>query len=215
MRRTIPLLLICLALMYCKRDRQTDMDDAAFVFNTENIDGDESDYARPAVITGHILHPEVYPNTREISLSMPFFDRVAQQQTSQISEDGDFAFSFYPYSPRSVSMAPFVDELMVCPGDSIHVELDFSDFNHVVFTGRGADNNEKLSVFRMRYYLDDWPSLSEHTDDHEPRYPTAAGFAEAARLQMDSYQESLEAFIAAEHPGRELEDYCRKEIEAG
>lgn len=215
MRRTIPLLLICLALMYCKRDRQTDMDDAAFVFNTENIDGDESDYARPAVITGHILHPEVYPNTREISLSMPFFDRVAQQQTSQISEDGDFAFSFYSYSPRSVSMAPFVDELMVCPGDSIHVELDFSDFNHVVFTGRGADNNEKLSVFRMRYYLDDWPSLSEHTDDHEPRYPTAAGFAEAARLQMDSYQESLEAFIAAEHPGRELEDYCRKEIEAG
>ena len=49
--------------------------------------------------------------------------------------------------------------LVVCPGDSIHVELDFSELGKVRFSGNGADNNVKMNEFHMFYYLShDWPS---------------------------------------------------------
>ena len=60
------------------------MDESAFVFETENIKGNEADYSRSAVIMGLISHREVYPNTTVISIEIPFYDRVSEKQTSAI-----------------------------------------------------------------------------------------------------------------------------------
>lgn len=153
------LLLTACLVQSCKLKRgDTILDEAAFVFETENIKGNEADYTRPAVITGHISHREVYPKTTEISIVIPFYDRVSQKQTSAIYEDA-FAFSFVPYAPRTISMPPYIDHLVVCPGDSIHVELDFADLGKVVYSGKGAENNENLNDFFVRYYLKDWPGV--------------------------------------------------------
>ena len=86
-----------------------------FVFSTENVEGDEAYYSKPAVITGHIANREVYPNTKDVSITIPFYDRVDTKQTSVIYEDR-FAFSLVPYAPRTISMEPFVEHMMVCPG---------------------------------------------------------------------------------------------------
>ena len=89
-------ILLCLASSCKQKNVQGGMDDSAFVFETENIKGNEADYSRSAVITGHISHREVYPNTTEISIEIPFYDRVSEKQTSAIYEDA-FAFSYVPY----------------------------------------------------------------------------------------------------------------------
>ena len=187
------LISLCLVLS-CKQDsRRTEIDVSAFVFETSHVDGDEKEYSRPAVITGHISRHDVYQNTQEISITIPFFDRVSDKQTSTIYEDR-FAFSLVPYAPRTISMPPYIDHLVICPGDSIHVELDFADLGKVVYSGQGAENNEKFNVFHVAYYLKgDWPRFSSYETDpegnHLRAYEQAGAFAKAAKEKLQSHRD--------------------------
>lgn len=167
---------------------------------------DESYYSQAAVITGHIANRDVYPNTNEISITLPFYDRVDSRQTSLIYDD-EFGFSVLPYAPRTVSMAPFVDHMVICPGDSIHVDLDFAELVKVSFSGTGADNNVKMNEFHLKYYLSHyWPSVNKYND--------AKSFKDGLTEHLESHLSRLEAFIQEKHPSKELEALCRKEIEA-
>ncbi|MBQ6687639.1 MAG: hypothetical protein IJN02_00225 [Bacteroidales bacterium] len=167
---------------------------------------DESYYSQAAVITGHIANRDVYPNTNEISITLPFYDRVDSRQTSLIYDD-EFGFSVLPYAPRTVSMAPFVDHMVICPGDSIHVELDFAELGKVSFSGTGADNNVKMNEFHLKYYLSHyWPSVNKYND--------AKSFKDGLTEQLEYHLSRLEAFIQEKNPSKELEALCRKEIEA-
>ena len=167
---------------------------------------DESYYSQAAVITGHIANRDVYPNTNEISITLPFYDRVDSRQTSLIYDD-EFGFSVLPYAPRTVSMAPFVDHMVICPGDSIHVDLDFAELGKVSFSGTGADNNVKMNEFHLKYYLSHyWPSVNKYND--------AKSFKDGLTEHLESHLSRLEAFIQEKHPSKELEALCRKEIEA-
>lgn len=200
------------------RNKQEVMDESAFIFETSNIKGDAADYSRPVVITGHISNRDVYPKTTEINIVSPFYDRVSQSQSSVISDDA-FAFSFVPYSPRTISMPPFIETMMVCPGDSIHVELDFADLGNVVYSGKGAENNKKLNDFHMGYYLSgDWPGFSRMREEPEGKfvriYKNAEEFSEAAKQSLAHHLSRLDDFIAEKQPSKELAILCRKEIEA-
>ena len=143
-RSNIKTLFLSACTLFCACRQNVISEPADFVFSTENVEGDEAYYSKPAVITGHIANREVYPNTKDVSITIPFYDRVDTKQTSGIYEDR-FAFSLIPYAPRTISMEPFVEHMMVCPGDSLHVELDFAELGAVSFSGRGADNNVKLN----------------------------------------------------------------------
>lgn len=203
MKRTAILAAI-LALVSCSQ-KPTDSPEE-FVFLTDNIEGDEEYYSKPAVITGHIANRDVYPNTAEINLTIPFYDRVDSRQSSMIFDDR-FAFALLPYAPRTVSMEPYIDHLVVCPGDSIHIELDFAQLGKVGYSGIGADNNVKLNEFHLRYYLsEDWPFDKDYAD--------AESYAEAAKEKLEYHLSRLEDFINDQKPGVELERLCRKEIEA-
>ncbi len=167
---------------------------------------DESYYSQAAVITGHIANRDVYPNTNEISIMLPFYDRVDSRQTSLIYND-EFGFSVLPYAPRTVSMAPFVDHMVICPGDSIHVDLDFAELGKVSFSGTGADNNVKMNEFHLKYYLSHyWPSVNKYND--------AKSFKDGLTEQLEANLSRLKAFIQEKHPSKELEALCCKEIEA-
>lgn len=167
---------------------------------------DESYYSQAAVITGHIANRDVYPNTNEISITLPFYDRVDSRQTSLIYND-EFGFPVLPYAPRTVSMAPFVDHMVICPGDSIHVDLDFAELGKVSFSGTGADNNVKMNEFHLKYYLSHyWPSVNKYND--------AKSFKDGLTEQLEAHLSRLEAFIQEKNPSKELEALCRKEIEA-
>lgn len=209
---------ICLTLSCKQHGQQVQMNESAFVFGTEYIDGDAADYSRPAVITGHIANREVYPKTQEISLVIPFYDRVSDKMTSAIYDDR-FAFSLAPYAPRTISMPPHVAHMVVCPGDSIHVELDFADLAKVVYSGKGAENNEKYNDFHMGYYLpQDWPGFSrmdlDAPDGPKREFAHADVFAAAAKEKLEHHLARLDDFIAEKQPSPELIALCRKEIEA-
>ena len=212
------LIAICLTVSCKQRGQQAQMDESAFLFGTEYIDGETADYSRPAVITGHISNREAYPKTTEISIVIPFYDRVSEKQTSTIYEEA-FAFSFVPYAPRTISMPPYIDHLMICPGDSIHVALDFADLAKVVCSGKGADNNEKLNAFHMGYYLPgDWPGFSRMETDAEGNlvrlHKHAQDFSEAARQKLAYHLSRLDDFVRDKRPSPELIALCHKEIEA-
>ena len=63
------MLAVCLLFSCKQRSQQVQMDESAFVFGTEYIDGDAADYSRPAVIKGHIANREVYPKTQSRSMT--------------------------------------------------------------------------------------------------------------------------------------------------
>ena len=170
------------------------------------------------MITGHIANRDIYPNVTEVGISIPFYDRVDSKQTSLIYEDR-FGFSVLPYAPRTISMTPYVDHLVICPGDSIHVELDFAELGKVRFSGNGAENNVKMNEFHMYYYLShDWPSHGSHevADDGTPvrKYQDAESLVGALKEKRQYHLSRLEAFITEKRPSKELEALCRKEIEA-
>ena len=218
MKRIVGILITTACVMFYACSQNPSIDSIDFVFSTENVEGDEAYYSKPAVITGHIANREVYPNTKDVSITIPFYDRVDTKQTSGIYEDR-FAFSLIPYAPRTISMEPFVEHMMVCPGDSLHVELDFAELGAVSFSGRGADNNVKLNDFHMYYYLNtDWPShgkgIMDSAGNMVRQYKDSKSLTEALNKQLNHHLSRYEAFVADKNPSRELAILCRKEIEA-
>ena len=175
---------------------------------------------RQAIITGNIANRDVYPNTADITISLPFYDRWDRQQKSRIWDDTTFSFEMQPYALRDISMAPFVDRLLISPGDSLHIELDFGDFNMVSFSGRGSENNEKLHAFHMKYYATAWPSFSS-VDFNDPvsnghpkrKYKNASDYKKATDACLNDQMTRLHEFIAAENPSDELTSFCKQEIE--
>ena len=89
--------MVAFVLTSCTHDRMEGrIDDESLIFGAENIEGDEEYYSKAAVITGHIANRDVYPNTTEICITVPFYDRVDTRQTSLIYDD-EFGFSILPY----------------------------------------------------------------------------------------------------------------------
>ena len=209
---------ICLLFSCNQRTEHGQMEESAFVFVTERIDGDVADYSRPSIITGYIANKDVYPKTQAIGITIPFYGRVSDQQSSAIYDDR-FAFSLVPYAPRTISMPPYIEHMVVCPGDSIHVELDFADLAKVVYSGKGAENNEKYNDFHMGYYLpQDWPGFSrmvlDAPDGPKREFEHADVFVAATKEKLDHHLARLTDFIEEKHPSPELIALCRKEIEA-
>lgn len=193
-------------------------DGVAFTFDTENIAGDKDEYTRPAVITGQIANRDVYPELTDITISLPFFGRVNRQLTSRIWDDNSFSFEFHPYALRDISLPPFIDRLLVGPGDSLHIEIDFADFSKLSCSGKGSENNEKLHAFHMKYYSPLWPSFSTYdidgVDETKRKYGSAGEYKAALDFLVDEYMARLQDFVSDEHPSEELVAFCRQEIEA-
>ena len=182
--------------------------------------GTESADEKPAIITGIIANRDIYPKTTDITISLPFYDRWSRQQKSRIWDDASFSFEMQPYALRDISMAPFVDRLLISPGDSLHIEIDFADFNNVSFSGSGSENNEKLHIFLMRYHTAVWPSFSSTDWDvldsnGQPRrlYESASEYKDAIDACLNEQMIRLREFVSTENPSEELVSFCKQEIE--
>ena len=171
----------------------------------------ETDYQKPAIITGHIRNRNVYPDTKYVRLTIPTLGTVPITIDSPIWDDNSFSFQFTPYALRQVSINPYMPEVIIAPGDSLHVEIDFADLMHVTCTGKGADNNKKLTIFHNRYYLRNWSGVHPgiYGSDEEGVRKMAQEYSD----RRSEYLERLDSFIKNENPSDELAEFCRKEIE--
>ena len=204
--------LACILICSCKNEMETPMELADIISDLSVTSAPETDYEKPAIITGHISNRDFYPDEKEVLLTIPTLSNVPISITSPIWSDGSFSFEFFPYAMRQVSLSPYMEELIIGPGDSIHVEIDFKDLMHVSCSGNGADNNEKLTIFHNKYYLRNWPWFN-HDIEENSGYEAAEQFIETYNELRDEYRASLENFIRNEKPSKELEEFCRKEIE--
>lgn len=108
---------------------------------------EKTDSLAYAVITGHIKNREIYPRQQSLKVIIPSFEDSEAIQECEIKEDGTFSFRFQPLALRDISIETFIPYILIRPGDSLHIELDFENLNKVVFSGTAGKLNQDLYTF--------------------------------------------------------------------
>ena len=107
-------------------------------------------------ITGTIHHREIYLNTEDVSISIPYvsWNGATRRITVPISDKGTFHFDFELTQPQDIHMKPYLDFLYVNPGDSLHIELDFKDLANVKLSGKPTItiNHQLYKYFDNTFY---------------------------------------------------------------
>jgi hypothetical protein len=214
MKRLFPLgltALACILVISCKNNPELPYELTDIISDLSVTSAPENDYNKPAIITGHISNRQVYPDTKEVRLTIPTLGSVPITIDSPIWGDNSFSFQFTPYALRQVSINPYMPEIIIGPGDSLHFEIDFADLLNISCTGKGADNNAKLIIFHNRYYLRNWSGLSSIRYAQEE--DLAGRLMQEYNKRRSDYLDKLDSFIKNENPSDELAEFCRKEIE--
>ena len=123
----------------------------------------DSIYNLPATITGKILNLEVYPNIKEVKLTIPGFEGDETEITTRIDDSGQFTIKFYPKTKREVQLYPIEDILVIQPSDSLHIVKDFKNIGNTSFYGDRAELNKQISKFRGKY-------LGRYPTDYKQSY---------------------------------------------
>ena len=133
-----------------------------------------------AVITGHIKNRQVYPQQSALKVIIPSYWNAQTIQECAIRPDHTFTFRFQPLALRDISIETFIPYLLIRPGDSLHIELDFAKLNKVEFSGTAGKLNQDLYAYTdgEGYYLEQRAG----TDDQ--KLPVAA-----FRKKMDNERE--------------------------
>lgn len=112
----------------------------------------ESEHAElPTIIEGRVLNREVYPHTNKVELIVENFRGQQDEFVADITETGEFRFKFYPKTRREIKLRPIEDVLIVAPGDSLYIVKDFSNISSSDISGKGAQLNQCISIFRNQY----------------------------------------------------------------
>lgn len=203
--------IACIAIGSCNDNQPAPMEQADIIMDLSAVEIRNPESTKPAIITGHIRNRQVYPDVNNIRITIPTFGNVPIIITSPIWDDDSFSFQFFPFAMRQVSISPYIEEMIICPGDSINLEIDFANLLDVACSGNGADNNQKLSIFHNKYYLKNWSGLNpaHENSGQEAVKRMLDGF----KQRRQEYRECLDHFIRNEKPSKELAEFCRKEIE--
>lgn len=173
----------------------------------KSIDSNDNDVdimqGKPAIITGKILNLEVYPDIKEIKLTIPGFEGDETVLTTDLKESGQFELKFYPKTKREINLYPIEDILVIKPGDSLYILKDFKDIGNSTFSGDGAIINQEISKFRQKY-------LGRYPTDYQQSYLDFKNSCE--RQRTNNYQRLIE--FQQENLGSEdFNNWATKQIE--
>ena len=121
---------------------------------------EKNDFTVPKLtkITGHVHNRNVQPNTREIRLKIPYlyvknyhFEHDAFHIISPLCDDGKFNFEFMLAQSQNITLENYLEMLYLRPGDSLHVELDFSRPRTVQFSGTQSAVELNTDLFKFFY----------------------------------------------------------------
>lgn len=165
----------------------------------------QAEVVRPAVITGTILNREHYPHVKNIRLILPFFPKAEKIQSTPISEENTFSFQFSPYILRTIALETFVSHLLIGPGDTLHVNIDFKHLDHITFEGPAAHRNILYSKFiqdgwymgQMKY------SVYEYTEDQ---------FEEELTRDQSKQNQRYRDFIKKYNPDKQTAQWIQDRI---
>lgn len=167
-------------------------------------DKEYKDYSKKVIITGKVLNSDFYPQEKDLTLIVPFFRDQETKYIVPIAEDGSFSFRFSPYAQlRNVQIHKYADHLLVSPGDSLHVEINFKDLLNPKVFGNEEKRNQLINMFAQsgRYYIE----VYSIRRDQEPE-------AFNKELQQE-YQQRLkrrQEFIETFQPDNVIQEYTDK-----
>jgi thiol-disulfide isomerase/thioredoxin len=148
------------------------------------------------VVCGKIQHLEVYPSTTEIFAEIKDFRDRKTIVKDSIRNDGTFKIIFDLYDRQDIQMRPLLDRLILHPGDSLFILLDFSDIGNVQFSGDRAASNQAL----RQYFWSNAGNVSFYSSDKLT--------PEAYRLYCDSIRDdaikSQHAYLQKVQPPNEV-----------
>ncbi|ASB47902.1 TlpA family protein disulfide reductase [Alkalitalea saponilacus] len=133
--RTEILTLLCLCVIFassCSSQKETD--------KANNL----------TIISGKVYNRDVYPNTERLTVHLTDFRNFRSVFNSPINDDGSFHFTFNLYSPQDIGFSPVGNKMILHPGDSIFVEIDFMDIGNFRFFGDRAETNIALQKYLSR-----------------------------------------------------------------
>jgi thiol-disulfide isomerase/thioredoxin len=105
------------------------------------------DLPKPTIISGKVRNMEVYPTSRELSVEVIDFRERKSVFKDSIKDDGTFHIVFDLYTPQDIIMNPLVNKIILYPGDSIFIELDFKDIGNVNFSGDRIETNRAMQNY--------------------------------------------------------------------
>ena len=167
---------------------------------TNSIDSIQN---KPAIIAGEILNLGVYPNIKEIKLTIPGFKGDNVVFITKIKEFGQFNFEFYPKTKREVNLYPIEDILVIQPGDSLYILKDFKDIGNTSFSGDGAILNQEISKFRASY-------LGRYRPDYKQPY---LEFKTKCEKEKSSNYQRLIEYQEENSSSDEFNNWAIKQIE--
>ena len=160
-------------------------------------------YNLPATITGKILNLEVYPNIKEVKLTIPGFEGDKTEISTKIDDSGQFTIEFYPKTKREIELYPIEDILVIQPGDSLHIIKDFNDIGNTLFQGDRKELNRQLSKFRGKY-------LGRYPTDYKLPY---LEFKNGCEIEKNSNYQKLIEFQGNNPCTDEFNNWAIKQIE--
>jgi thiol-disulfide isomerase/thioredoxin len=114
---------------------------------------------RKTIVAGHIDHLELFRDQSTITLKVMDYGRGMVSYSGAIDKKGNFKITFNQYLPEDVMLtqdmwAPsaIVQAMIVHPGDSIHVNLDYKNITDVKFSGDAAETNTDLYTYNNENY---------------------------------------------------------------
>lgn len=69
-------ILACVFIGSCRNNLNTPMEQADIISDLSTTNIDDKDLSKPAIITGHIKNRHLYPDEKEVRITIPFYGRV-------------------------------------------------------------------------------------------------------------------------------------------
>lgn len=118
-----------------------------------------------SIVAGRVINQDYYSHIKTIDLTIPDFPGNIIVHTCPIEEDGSFKLEIQPLIPRDISLYPLLNHILINPGDSIFLEIDFSNIRDTQFSGNGADINNHI----REYFKESFVSFHDEGYDLLPK----------------------------------------------
>lgn len=101
------------------------------------------------VITGKISNRDFYPDIKTVKLLINDFRAKEFFVTDSIKPDGSFRLEFDLFWAQDVKLEKLVDVILIHPGDSLHLDIDFRNLDQIQFSGDAALTNEQILKYNF------------------------------------------------------------------
>ncbi len=104
------------------------------------------------IIMGTVKNEKVYPDLKEFGVNILDFRGKKTIIKDSIKSDGTFKIKFDLYKTQDIDISPLGGKIIVHPGDSIQLKIDFSDIGNIQFFGDCQKTNTDLNKYLNSNY---------------------------------------------------------------